>query len=462
VKIPFGLAGFDSATAMLEATSRALAGKDYPAIGHSRLLEWPVRATDFVPVALRRQIYAAATGMEAIAHGSIERVDMEEIAKWATSLYQQPTYPAVFIGSASGALVNLAAALAVPWLPQTFLVALRRSGGGIDDPKGDLAQAWTIGARFLEGNPGVQLHQMHDPSQDRLSLQYVTYFRPKYRQLPKAYVRFMEERLSPGGTIILTECTKRWPTTSVGERYHFQFGAVGGMDAVEYHQSSPRVADYLARYDVGIDRWDPPAPDGEQPEAEWGFEAALRTDVEAFARERGLRLIRLLFDDAENLSAPVADFQRQWNREREIAPDRLLVGSFVLNEPHWALRTGSTPYWATFNSGQSFERLRSYLCGTDPYDEIRMMIFPHGTESVGLPSLQDWKKLLAMARSRGELLGVNERAYPHHFSALARYHMEARKLPGRRELPPPRPLEHFIDFLAAAGDRYPAVRLLAA
>jgi hypothetical protein len=51
-----------------------------------------------------------------------------------------------------------------------------------------------------------------------------------------------------------------------------------------------------------------------------------------------------------------------------------------------------------------------------------MMLFAHGTESIGLASIERWRGLLGRARRRGSFLGVNERSYPRDFATFARYH----------------------------------------
>lgn len=456
MKTPFGLAGIDSAGALLNATARALRGEDFPAMGHPEPLQYLVRASDLLPVKLRRRIYAAATGFEAIPRHKVHEVDMQQIARWATSMFPGSDYPVAFIGSSSGALAHLATLLGAPVLPQTFMIGVRRKGGGIDDPKGDLDQARAAGLDFLDANRDVQLHHMHDPSQDRLSLRYITYFRPKYRRLPSAYRDFLSERIAPGGTVVISECTKRWPTRRVAERYHFQFGAVGGMEPKEYFEGSARVAAYLEHYDTGLTRWDPPEPDDEGPEAEWGFETALREEIVDLARARGLNVLRLTFEEPDDLSPLVADFHRDLYRRHGRPDDRLLVSSFILIEPLIALRTGQVPYWATFNSGHSYDRLQAYIHGADPYDEIGMMIFPHGTESVGLPGIGDWRALLGEARRSGRFVGVNENAYPHHFSALARYHIDAARMGATESKPVSATIAEFEAFRAAAGAGYAA------
>jgi hypothetical protein len=88
---------------------------------------------------------------------------------------------------------------------------------------------------------------MHDPSQDRLMIRKLAYFRVKRLRLGEAYEQFLEERLEPGGTIVVVDCALAWPTTRVDERHLFQFGALGGASADEYLRGGERVAEFLAR-----------------------------------------------------------------------------------------------------------------------------------------------------------------------------------------------------------------------
>jgi hypothetical protein len=242
----------------------------------------------------------------------------------------------------------------------------------------------------------------------------------------------------------------------VGERHVFQHGALGGATAEEYYSGGPRVADYLARYRSPYRRWDSPEPDGVSPEAEWGFEPALRDDVERFARQHGYRLRRIVFEQPEAMSPLVADLYRRWYRRRRIPANRLMVDSFILMEPWWALRTGSVPFWMVFNTGPSADAVERYLAQVDPYDEIFLMLFSHGVDSIGLASIDRWKSILRRARRRGEFLGVDERAYPRDFATFVDYHAEVRcKIAARYPRPGPLALSELDAFLEEAGDRYP-------
>lgn len=122
-------------------------------------------------------------------------------------------------------------------------------------------------------------------------LERMAYLRLKRLRLGPTYERFLAERLSPGGTIILLECSRDWRTTQVADRTYFQFGALGGVPEEEYFDGGERIAEYLARQ--GSQRWRPPRPDARRPEAEWGFDPALRPDVEHLARRAVARPRRL-------------------------------------------------------------------------------------------------------------------------------------------------------------------------
>lgn len=439
VAAPGYVAGFDSSGAMLRASARFLHGQDFPALGNPRALEPLLVAGNLLPARARERVYAASGGLTAVPTRRLGRPFAEEVAAWMTSLYPRRRYPLALIGSSNGAAVHLAAALGAPWLPQTFLVPVRNRGNDPDDPRRDLE--WGLGpARaLLDANPDVQVHHMHDPVQDRLMLEQMTYFRLKRLRLGPAYERFLADTVEPGGTLVLLDCRHTWPVTRVGERHLFQFGAVGGATQEELFHGSDRVAAYLARYRSGRRRWDPPEPDGEAPEAEWGFEPALAADVERFAAEHGYRVRRLSFDAPPDLSPLVADLYRWWYAERGLPDDRLLVESFILLEPWWALAGGLVPLWTTFNTEDAAAPVERYLDQRPPFAEIHLTLFAHGVESVGLAPIERWRSIVDRATRTGRFAGVDPRAYPRDFASFVRYHHAVAGIGQRAALPEPLP-----------------------
>ncbi|HKN86083.1 MAG TPA: hypothetical protein VJV04_04440, partial [Nitrospiraceae bacterium] len=208
---PSYVADFDSATGMLRALSRSVGGQDFPLLG--TLPRWsgaPMRglgaAINAMPRWLQEQVYIWSGWFEAVSVHTLQTIDAEQAAEWMVSLYPQRKYPAVAIGSANGAATHMWAAMGIPWLPQTFLVPVARSGVHPDEPQQDLEWGREPARIVLQRNPNVQLHHMHDPVQDRLMIQRMTYFRFKRLTLGPAYEAFLDRCLEPGGTIFLMDC----------------------------------------------------------------------------------------------------------------------------------------------------------------------------------------------------------------------------------------------------------------
>ncbi|MEV0232604.1 hypothetical protein [Nonomuraea sp. NPDC050786] len=448
-------ASFDSATGMLRALSRYLRGRDFPSLGQFPAAVEPVAsrvlgAANRLPRRHSERAYALSGWSEASAPAKLARLRADELAEWVVGHYPRRRYPVVFVGSASGALVHLAAALGAPWLPQTLLVPVRQRGGHPDAPKDCLSRVRPAGEAMLAANPDLILHHMHDANQDRLMIAGMSYFRIKWRRLPAAYRRFLDECLD--GTLVVSDCEVRWPTTRIGERYVFQHGALGGLSPQEYRLGSPEIARYLASHGSPYRSWDAPEPDGESPEAEWGFEPELMDDLRDAAGRAGNDVAVLRFPDPEALTPAVADLYRSWYASRGLPGDRLLVESFLLLEPWWTLRTGSVPYWMVFNSERSRKGLLSYLDGGEPYDEIRMALFSHGVESPGIAPIDAWQDVLARARKVGVFAGVDPRAFPRDFAVFARMHRDLSRVRTTYPMPLALPLSRVEEALGARED----------
>jgi hypothetical protein len=288
---PSFVADFDSATAMARATAGFLHGRDFPAIGNVRALQPPARMANVLPERLRERLFILGGALETVRPNKLGSLDLDETGTWLEEAYPPGPFDAIAIGSSSGAGTHLHAALRAPFLPQTFLVPVRQRVHP-DDPLAAAELGLEPGRALVEANPDWQLHHMHDANQDRLMVRALTYFRVKRRRLSPGHRRFLRERLRPGGTVLLMECTRKWQTTRLGDRHVFQHGALGGATEEEFHQGGERVAEYLERYDSPVRRWTGPEPDEESPEAEWGFEEALRDDVLELATAARIRVLR--------------------------------------------------------------------------------------------------------------------------------------------------------------------------
>lgn len=458
-KTPY-VAGFDSSSAMLRATANHLRGKDFPNLGLMPGVMEPALNRVFglanrLPSRTKVGLYTASTVSEAVSPKTLSKIDTEDMASWAVDHYPRRRYPAVMLGSTNGAAVHLCAALQIPWLPQSFLLPVRRFGVDPHEPVQEMRWARDPARLFLDDNPDLELHQMLDPVQDLLTSRGLSYFRVKFLRLPLAYKQFLDECLEPGGKIYLLECTLKWPTTSVGDRHVFQFGAPGGATIEEFMTGSPRVAEYLRQTGSQRERWEPPAPDGESPEAEWGFAPQLRDDVERYLRHRPYAMRRIVFKQPEHLSPVAAELYRKWYAERGLLANRLIAESFILLEPTWMLRVGGVPFWMVFSTEPMDQVLENWLDEQEPFDEIAITLFSHGVESPGLVPAARWRSILDRATKRGVFLGSDEHAYPQDLASLVRYHSQFPKVfSSRYPLPGPFELGRFEQFLQENQERH--------
>jgi hypothetical protein len=431
--VPAGraVAAFDSASGFLRATARGLRGKDFDRLGQGWLAGVGARLTGLLPAGPRRSVYTTLGAREGVPAARLGGIDAEGLADWVVGHYDAPEpYPSVFVGSSNGALVHLCVALGAPWLPQTLLVPVRWLDNDPDRPDAALRFGARVAPPLLRRNPDLVLHHMHDGNQDRLMVGRMAYFRLKWLALAGAYRRFLAERLQPGAPIVLVDDRSRWPTSSVAERHVFQTGARGGLRPEDYQHAEHA-----------------PVPDGDSPEAEWGFEEALAGDLCRWAAEHGHPVHRLELAEPEALSPVVAEVFRRRHHAR-----RLLVEQFLMLDPVQAHRAGAAPFWTVFGVQPSAGALARYLDTADGYDDIDILLFSHGVRSAGLAGADTWQRLADRARHRGRLLAVNPRRYPADFASLARFVPTLRRLPAA---PPPTPLT--LTDLITETTRWPGI-----
>lgn len=427
------VASFDSATVLHAGLAAALHGKPFPHLGHSASAAAAVRAAGRLPWTLLRPIYTRFGAAEGLDPARLGDIDLATVAEAFADGYPRRRYPAVLIGSSNGALTHLAAAAQVPWLPGTVLVPVARVG----DPHRPI-DAFRFGARhapaLLHRNPDVDLHHMHDQNQDELMVARMTYFRVKWRGLPEAYERFLTDRLSPAGPVVLIEDRSTWPVTRIGERHVFQAGAQGGLDP----------SGYLARSHT-------PRPNDEAAEAEWGAAPSFGTAVQAWCAANGHPFVRVRYRGPQSAAAAVADTLRGWYRRRAEDADRLLVPSFVLSDPWRCVTTATVPYWTFFSVQPALRALQEYLAGADRYSDVGIMCFQHGVHSLGIASPQEWLDVARRSGARAHLVGVDASRFPHDIGALGRYGAELARLPNARHPWSPLPVDDAVAALAAHG-----------
>lgn len=441
-------AGFDSGTGFVKALSNCLKGQDFEGVGITPPLKTLATIADRLPRKMREMIYVRTTGAEEFPAEELKDIEAEEFSKAVVNMYPQRKYPAIMVGSVSGAMVHLAALMGIPLLPQSFLIPVRRPFHlPIDEPKRTMDWALKPGEDFLQNNPGMKLHHMYDPGQDRLTLEKITYFRVKMQRMHLVYERFINNHLQEGGTIIISDCTRTWPVTTVNDRFIFQVGGLGGITEEEYLHGSERVSQFLEKYNSHVRKWDTPEADSKQPEAEWGFDRTLMKDLERISRQNGFNLKNISFFEPEHPSPFVAELYRWWYGKKGALTNRLIGENFFLHDPYWTLRTASVPFWMRFNMDPSADWLEKYLEEAAPYDEIYQMLFSHGVEGPGLAEAEKWEKIISRARVKHDFLGVNPQNFPLDLASMINYNKDFKKrITSRYDFKVPLSLDQLEEF----------------
>jgi hypothetical protein len=446
------LVDFDSGVNTVRATARFLRGKDHGGLSMGPRSRTLAGLASSLPARVRRGTFSAMGGLQGIPLDQARRINADEVSEWVVRQFGPGPYPVVVVGSPSGAAVHLAAALRAPYLPQTFLVAVRELQTHPDDPIGAMEALAPTVRLVARQNPEVVVYHMHDPAQDRPMLEGMAYLRLKRQRLGRSYERFLESRLAPGGTVLVVESSRTWRSFTLGERAFFQFGCLGGLSEEEYHASGPRIADYLARERSPWSAWDPPLPDGRPPEAEWGFDPMLLGGLQEVADRHGYRLRRLIVEEPQDLSPFVADLYRWWHRRRGLSGQRLLVESYVQWDPLWVMRLGAVPFWMRFNMQSDYDDLARYLRQSQPYDHVHVNLFSQGLWSPGVVPVERWRQLAASAASfTGEVIGVDESAYPLDTGSSMRFQPAFASLSPRHPLPAPLTVADVEEFLERSG-----------
>jgi hypothetical protein len=188
--------------------------------------------------------------------------------------------------------------------------------------------------------------------------------------------------------------------------------------------------------------------------AERGGAETLRDDVVQLAKRHGWQVRRIVFEQPEDLSPVIADLYRWWYARQGVESDRLLVESFILLEPWWALTNRLVPFWMVFNTEPSFDAVNRYLDTAPPQSEIYLTLFSHGVNSVGLVPIERWRSIFDRARRTGGFMGVDEDAFPRDFAVFVRFHRALEQLEPHYSLPASLALNELDEFLSRGGQRY--------
>ncbi|SCF23482.1 hypothetical protein GA0070564_104326 [Micromonospora mirobrigensis] len=437
-----------TARVLVAAASRALRGADCADLGGPR----PMSRFPGTPDPVRRAAAARAAARVALTAAQTAEVDAARVAEWLAGQYPRRRYPGVLLGSAHGAAAHLAAALDMPWLPASFDISVHWSSGAVDRPRAALDHGAALTARLLAGNPDVHVRQVHCPA-SRGALAGVTVsLSVRWRTLPVAYRRFLADRLSPGGAVLLLRDARTWPVLDEGLGHSFQVGSpASGLEPVDFHPDSHALRQVLRSAGGDGARWEPPEVTAPRESAETGVDAGFVDSVGVWSGRHGHPLHRVLFPQPEALSAATADLYRGWLRRAGKTGDRLVVECGRLLDPWQVVRAGLVPYWCENATRRRVEGVEWWLAGSEPFSSVDVLPEPPGVRSPALAGLPQWLAVAAFGRRRRALDRGSARGYPVSSVPTSRATEVLRNQPYDLPTPPPLPVTDALGALRDGG-----------
>jgi hypothetical protein len=286
-------------------------------------------------------------------------MDELEFARINDYAHLTGTFPTITLGAAlSGATTYLSLALGSPFLPQAFVVTLKK-GSSDGNVTRYLHRSLDQALKIADGNRGLMTIQHYDPVHDGWMTRFVNHLRFKLLDLPPSYVEFIKSKLEPGGAVVYLEGGASWLRYRVGSRSVFQVGGWGGIPAEEFLESSDRLQNYAHRTGLKFTDWklkDYPLEKG--PESEWGSEPGLAEALEIFCRAEGYRFVRIPLPHPNDFSrlAFAAALKLLEKERRE--PAGVLVEMFSQFDATASMQSGLLPLWLIYNTDDSLAYLK--------------------------------------------------------------------------------------------------------
>jgi hypothetical protein len=293
---------------------------------------------------------------EVMDNFSIDSLMRERLGDYAQSI---GSFPAIIVGAAlGGATTYLSLALGGPFLPQAFVVTLKR-GSMNGDVNEYLHRSLDTALRLANENPGLMTIQHYDPVHDAWLTRFVNHLRFKLLDLPSAYIEFIKSKLEPGGAVVYLEGGASWLRYRVGPRSVFQVGGWGGISAEEFLESNDRLRVCARRAGLKFTDWklkDYPLEKG--PESEWGSEPGLAEALEAFSRSEGYRFVRIPLPHPNDFSRLAFAAAQKLLKKESREPAGTLIEMFSQFDATAAMQSGLLPLWLIFNTHDSLVYLK--------------------------------------------------------------------------------------------------------
>lgn len=417
-----------SSPVITRAVASALTGTPFDVFSFYGWQKFALLILDHFPVSLRNRLVRWDTRQLALPpewSGSIttEQLVAERIADYED--FEGP-FDAVLIGAAlGGATAHLATTLGAPFLPQPFILSFQ-GGSPTDEVGPHLQNALALAGPMLERNQGIQVVSHFDPIHDGWLTKDINHLRVKLLDLPAGYIRFLRERLRPGGAIVYLDCEAKWLQYEIEERHVYQIGGWGGISAEEYLQGSERIDDSLAASGSkhrGAWRLEG-YPLRERAESEWGSEPGLKRAVRSFAAREGYNFVPIELPQPLDFSRLAYRAQLERCIQSGTVPQGVVIETFTQYDPTTVDQGALLPFWLIFNTSDSLEFLKKEF----PNFPEGIPIFFSGLVNFSrTPDMVPWNAWKQVFQGREWInIGARPERYPEDLPALWRWPQKLR------------------------------------
>ncbi len=409
----------DSAVIALRACQTVLQRRHFdpfPQPGHIRAL---TRILNTLPVSMRIRIADFVGVSVSRSADEFRKIDPDAVASWVIKGYTADRYPGVILGAPGLAVTFLSGLTGFPYLPQPLLFNARRDMHP-DDSQAYLDAGREIAEPLLEKHKSIEAIIHFDPVHDRFLIRRVVFVRTRYLELPRAYRRFIEERLTPGSPVILLDCRFRWLMAEISDRLYFQLGGLGGVAPEEYLDETEPLKAYRNLWGASEDaKWRLDRDFVSRPESEWGTTGDFIDEAGEIASKSGHKPIRVIHAHPGELSRRVFSmYRRTW--QGDSPPRDAYIGVFTHTEPRFPLVTGSMPIWLPFITDDNIPLAEEILecrrqkSGTmEPEGAAYVTLHPSFCAPPDMVQLSTWRDLLSRHFAEVRFLGINQGRYPY-------------------------------------------------
>ncbi len=331
--------------------------------------------------------FQALSGLDpaVVASLTVEDLVQERLRDYAGL---EGPFPVVVVGAAlGGASAHLALTLGGPFLPQAFVVTLRRGS-----PDGDVREYFALSAQLAldvsRRNPSLVTIQHYDPVHDGWLTRYVNHLRFKLIDLPGAYEAYINRVLIKGGAIVYLDCGAQWLRYRLGERSYFQVGGWGAIPAREFLEGSARLSQYARSAGLKANKWALPGYPLEcGPESEWGCEAGLGQALQVFCQRNGYQFVPISLPEPHDYSRLAYRAAAQGLTQAGLDPEGVVIEMFSQFDATAIQRSRLLPLWLVFNTLDSLQFMKEMR---DSFPEEKVVFFsPLATFSL-TPDMAPW------------------------------------------------------------------------